>query len=296
MPLTDSAIRSFKPIDKAVKLSDGDGLFLIVTPTRGKWWRLKYRFEGKEKLLSFGTYPITSLKDVRDRRDEARKLLANGADPGAVKKAQKAERTERAANTFEAVAGKWFEKWETEVTYSTAKSQRERLEKHIMPFLGACPIADTTASKVLAALRPLEDRGTRETLRKAKMAISQIMDFAVQNEWTKHNPVPSLNGAFKAASQAHGDDPESCGVWSAAAGLTTIKPRLARRGENLGVSLPLIGVAPDSSNREERAMLSQIRAFFEAHGASRFEDILSLARAKRLAVAIPSPRAPAGLA
>jgi integrase len=129
----------------------------------------------ESKTLSFGAHPAVSLKDARERRDEARKLLANGADPGAVKKAQKAERLEHAANTFEAVAAKWFEKWKTEVTAKTAKNQRDRLVKHIMPFLGDCPIADIDAPKVLAALRPLEARGTGDTLDKAKMAVSLIM-------------------------------------------------------------------------------------------------------------------------
>lgn len=104
MALTDTAIRSAKPGSKPLKLSDEKGLFLLVTPTGGKWWRLKYRFDGKEKLLSLGVYPDTGLKDARTRRDEARKLLAEGVDPSANRKAQKTTRTEQAANSFEVVA------------------------------------------------------------------------------------------------------------------------------------------------------------------------------------------------
>jgi hypothetical protein len=122
-------------------------------------------------LPALGKYPEVSLKDARARRDEARKLLANGVDPGAAKKAQKAARQKRAANSFGAVAAKWFEKWETEVTESTAKYQWDRLVKHIMPVLGPLPVAGIDTPKVLAALKPLEARGTGDTLSKCKTAV-----------------------------------------------------------------------------------------------------------------------------
>jgi hypothetical protein len=201
--LTDTAIRTAKPKDKPYKLRDSGNLYLLIAPAGGKLWRMDYRFDGKRKLLALGKYPEVGLKEARERQDEARKLLANGADPGAVKKARKTAKLERAANSFEVVAHKWFEKWKTGVTDSTAKSQRERLAKHIMPSLGTYPIADITSPKIIAALRPLEAHGTGDTLRKAKMAISQIMDFAVQNEWIGHNPAPSLRGIFKAAPVKH---------------------------------------------------------------------------------------------
>jgi hypothetical protein len=106
--LTDTAIRNAKPADKPKTLWDEKGLYLLITPAGGKLWRFKYRFEGKGKLLALGAYPAITLKDARNRRDEAKKLLANGVDPGAVKKAQKAAKQERAANTFEAVANRWL--------------------------------------------------------------------------------------------------------------------------------------------------------------------------------------------
>ena len=108
MPLTDTAIRNAKPGEKPAKMFDERGLFLLVTPTGGKWWRLRYKFDGKEKLLSLGTYPDTGLKDARTRRDDARKLLADGIDPGENRKAVKAARQERAANSFEVVAREWL--------------------------------------------------------------------------------------------------------------------------------------------------------------------------------------------
>jgi hypothetical protein len=193
--LTDTGIRNAKTSDRPRKLTDEKGLHLLVTPAGGKFWRMQYRFGGKQKLLSFGAYPETGLAAAREQREEARKLLANGIDPGADKKARKAARQEREMNTFEAVARNWFEKWETGVTSSTAKSQWERLVKHIMPVLGQMPIANIDAPTVLASLRPLEDRGTGDTLRKTKMAISQIMDFAIQHGQARHNPIPSFKGA-----------------------------------------------------------------------------------------------------
>jgi hypothetical protein len=104
MPLTDTAVKNIKPGAKPVKLFDERGLFILVTPTGGKWWRLKYLYDNKEKLLSLGVYPDVGLKDARDRRDEARKLLADGIDPGENRKAQKAAKQDRAANSFEVVA------------------------------------------------------------------------------------------------------------------------------------------------------------------------------------------------
>ena len=175
MPLSDTAIRNAKPAEKPVRLFDAAGLYLELSPSGGKLWRLKYRFGGKEKRLSFGVYPDVTLKEARERRDEARKLLANGKDPGEVKKAQKAAIAERSAHAFEAVARAWFEKWKTGVTESTAQSQWKRLVKHIVPVLGALPVSEITAPKVLSVLSPLEERGTGDTLRKAKMAVSQIV-------------------------------------------------------------------------------------------------------------------------
>jgi hypothetical protein len=108
MPLTDTAIHNTKPAEKPQKLADGGGLFLLVTSKGGKWWRLKYRFGGKEKLLSLGVYPETGLKDAQERRDEARKLLAAGIDPGVNRKATKASKAGENANSFEEVAREWF--------------------------------------------------------------------------------------------------------------------------------------------------------------------------------------------
>ena len=139
MPLTDTAVRNAKPGDKPVKMFDERGLFLIVTPAGGKWWRLRYSFDGKEKLLSLGVYPDVSLKDARDRRDEARKLLANGIDPGENRKVQKAAKVERAANSFEVIAREWFAKNRETWAASHADKIIKRLENDVFPWLGGRP-------------------------------------------------------------------------------------------------------------------------------------------------------------
>ena len=167
MALTDTVIRNAKPDDKPFKMSDEKGMYLYVAPTGGKLWRLKYRFDGKEKLLSMGAYPDVSLKDARARRDEARKLLANGIDPGENRKIQKAAKVERAANSFEVIAREWFAKYSP--GWSTSHSGRtlKRLENDVFPWIGGRPVAELTASEVLAVLRRIEGRGTLDTAHRA---------------------------------------------------------------------------------------------------------------------------------
>lgn len=145
MPLTDTAVRNAKPIKKTTKLFDERGLYLQVSPSGGKWWRLKYRFDGKERKLALGVYPDVRLKDARDRRDEARKLLANGIDPSENRKIQKAAHTDRAANSFDVVAREWFAKYAN--TWAASHSERvvRLFERDIFPWIGARPVADVTA-------------------------------------------------------------------------------------------------------------------------------------------------------
>jgi hypothetical protein len=156
MPLTHTAIRNAKPGDKARKMFDGGGLYLEVAPSGGKWWRLKYRFDGKEKRLSLGVYPDVSLKDARDRRDEARRLLANGIDPSEHRKANKAAIVERAANSFEVVAREWFAKHEPNWSASHSIRIIRRLERDIFPWMGGKPIANITAPQLLDIIRRIE--------------------------------------------------------------------------------------------------------------------------------------------
>ena len=168
MLLSDTAIRNAKPDSKTYKLRDTGNLYLTVTPSGGKLWRMDYRHEEKRKTLSFGAYPAVSLKQARERRDEARKLLANGKDPGAAKKAQKAEaRAERALdeNTFELITWAWFNHWKA--TPPKAESNvvkvRGRLEKDVLPWLGSKPISDVTPHDIFTTCERVQSRGAIET-------------------------------------------------------------------------------------------------------------------------------------
>jgi integrase len=196
MPLTDTAVRNAKPGDKPVKMFDERGLFLIVTPAGGKWWRLRYKMDGKEKLLSLGVYPDVSLKDARDRRDEARKLLANAIDPGENRKVQKAAKVERAANSFEAIAREWFAKNREAWAASHSDKIIKRLENDVFPWLGGKAIAEITAPDVLSVLRRIEGRGTIDTAHRAKSNISQVMRYAIATGKAERDPCPDLRGAL----------------------------------------------------------------------------------------------------
>lgn len=159
--MTDAAVRNAKPGAKSIRLFDERGLYLEIAPSGGKWWRFKYRYGGKEKRLSLGVYPDVGLRDARERRDGARKLLANGADPGEVRKAQRASRTQSAANSFEIVAREWHAKQSPSWSDSYKERVLWRLERYVFPYLGARPIAEVTAPDLLAVARRIEDRSTR---------------------------------------------------------------------------------------------------------------------------------------
>lgn len=196
MPLTDTAIKNTKPSSKPVRLFDGGGLYLEVSPAGGKLWRLKYRFDTREKRLSLGVYPEVSLKNARERRDEARKLLANGIDPGEAKKAIKQAREGRSANSFEVIAREWFAKFKS--TWAPSHSERilVRLEQDVFPWLGGKPIANITPSMVLDILRRVEKRGALETAHRVKGNISQVMRYAIATDRAERDPCPDLRGAL----------------------------------------------------------------------------------------------------
>ncbi|MDQ3197264.1 MAG: tyrosine-type recombinase/integrase [Burkholderiales bacterium] len=203
MALTDTAIRTAKPRDKPVKLFDGGGLFLMISPPGGKWWRLKYRFGGKEKLLSLGTYPEIGLKDARDRRDEARRLLAQEIDPSENRKMQRAAKQERAANSFEAVAREWFAKHSPNWAKSHADKIIKRLENDVFPWMGGRPVAEITAPEVLAVLRRIEGRGALDTSHRAHQNCGQVFRYAVATGRAMRDPCGDLKGALPPAKHEH---------------------------------------------------------------------------------------------
>lgn len=203
MPLTDTAIRTAKPRNKPYKLADEKGMFLYITPAGGKLWRLKYRVDGKEKLLSLGAYPDVGLKDARARRDEARKLHAQGVDPSVNRKAQKTARVERAGNSFEVIAREWHSKYRPGWSKSHAHRTLRRLENDVFPWIGARPIAEITAPEILALLRRIEGRGTLDTAHRAHQNCSQVFRYAIATGRAERDPTPDLRGALPPAKGGH---------------------------------------------------------------------------------------------
>lgn len=203
MPLTDRAIKAAKAREKDYKLSDEKGLFLLVTKTGSRLFKLKYRFHGKEKKLSLGSYPDTNLKEAREKRDSARKLLANGVDPSAHKKATQAAERLNNENSFETIALEWFETKQRDKTEGHQTRVKRALEIHIFPSLGQQPIKEITAPILLNTLRAIEDRGSIETAHRTKQITGQIFRYAIATGRAERDPTPDLKGALRPAKPKH---------------------------------------------------------------------------------------------
>ena len=203
MKLTDINIKKAKSGDKARKLYDGGGLYLQIETTGGKLWRYKYHFDGKEKLLAFGKYPDVSLQEARKRHSEAREQLAQGVDPMAAKKAQKAAGKERAANSFEVIAREWFERWKCDKAAGTIQRALSSLEKDVIPYIGGRPVSEIKTPDALAVLQKIEDRGRVKMARKVRDVISMVFRYAVQTGRAEYNPCDNLRGALKPAKVKH---------------------------------------------------------------------------------------------
>ncbi len=203
MPLTDTAVRQAKRHEKPRKLADERGLFLLVQPNGSKWWRLKYRVLGKEKLLSLGVYPDVSLSQARQRREDARKLIAEGVDPSVNRQAQKAASMERSANSFEVVAREWFTKFRTKWVDSHSDKIIRRLERDVFPWIGGRPIAEVSAPELLKVLRRIEERGAVETAHRASQNCGQIFRYAVATGRAERDPSGDLRGALASPQATH---------------------------------------------------------------------------------------------
>lgn len=188
MPLTDTAVRNAKPGAKPAKRFDERGLFLIVTPAGGKWWRFRYSFDGKEKLLALGTYPDVSLASARQKRDEARTLLAGGADPSEQRKAAKAARAGLASNTFEVIGREWYAKVSASMADSTKTDLLRRLETYIYPEIGGHPIAGLVAADLLRVIKLIEKRGAMDVARRAHNIMGRIFRYAVGHGIATRDP------------------------------------------------------------------------------------------------------------
>lgn len=195
--LSDTALRTAKPKERSYKKYDARGLFILVTPTGKKLWRLKYSFAKKERLLAMGEYPIVSLKLARERRDEALKLLAQDIDPSVYKKAVKKARIEQSANSFEVIAREWYERT-VEPVKSPGHSIRimQRLERDVFPWIGKRPITEIQPADVLAVLHRIEKRGAIETAHRALGNIGQVFRYGVRTSRLPSDPTRDLRGAL----------------------------------------------------------------------------------------------------
>lgn len=190
-PLTDATIRRAKPAQQPHNLHDTGGLYLTIAPTGAKWWRLKYRFGGKERRMGLGVYPEVTLSEARQRRDVARALLRDGKDPGNERQAERRRAAIAAGNTFSAVADEWL----TEQKPRLAQVSHEKnvwLLDQVRHDLGASPIASISAPDILAALDKIKARGRHETARRAKQCIGQIFAYAIEKHRADRNPVSDL--------------------------------------------------------------------------------------------------------
>ena len=202
MPISDVKIRNAKRKEKPYKLTDGDGLYLLITEKGHKWWRFRYRFDHKEKLLALGTYPEISLADARQRRDEARRQLAHGVDPGAVRKAMKQAKTEE-TETFEVIAREWHAKFTPTWTTGHAVKIMSRLERDLLPWIGALPINQIKAPELLTVLRRVENRGVLEAAHRIKTLSGQIFKYAVATGRAERDPSGDLKGALPQPKKKH---------------------------------------------------------------------------------------------
>ncbi|MEA1618429.1 integrase arm-type DNA-binding domain-containing protein [Erythrobacter sp. T5W1-R] len=206
MPLTDVAIRGAKPGEKAIKLTDEKGMFLLITPAGGKLWRLKYRFDGREKLLAMGAYPEIGLSDARKRRDEARAMLAKGKDPSREKQRDKLRSRMQAADTFKAIADEYCAKRRRDGVKGWAPATATRSE-YLLSLLntsiGGLPIAEIEPADILAAIRKIENKGNLESARRTLQLSSMVFRYAVATARLRSDPTRDLRGALTAPTVTH---------------------------------------------------------------------------------------------
>jgi integrase len=203
MPLTDVKLRNAKPTAKPYKLSDEKGLFLLVTPTGGRWWRFKYRFAGKEKSLSLGIYPEITLAEARNKLMEARKLLQAGHDPSLVRQVEKRTLTGQHQQTFEIVARQWHENSLSRWTTKYARQIITRLEADVFKQIGNVPILDITTPDLVRIGRSIEQRGANDLAHRAIQYCGQIFTYAVQTGVIERSPATELRGALKPIVKKH---------------------------------------------------------------------------------------------
>ena len=203
MPLTDTQVKNLKPREKAFKISDGGRLFLHVSKSGSKLWRMAYDFNGKENTLSFGKYPAVTLAQARQRRAEAKAMLAQGIDPSAQKKADKIERAAKTEDTFSNIAGELLAKYEKEGKAAGTMRQKRRFISLANADLADRPISEITAADILTALKRVEAKGNYETARRLRTTIGQVFRFAIATARAENDPTIALRDALIAPKVKH---------------------------------------------------------------------------------------------
>jgi len=202
MPLSHAAVQQAKPAGKSRRLYDTGGLCLQISPSGARLWRFKYRFGGKAKMLSLGTFPAVSLAEARRRRDEARKMLATGVNPSAARKAAKVAAATADRNTLGAVTAEWVERFSARWSEGHVVSLHSRL-RHVLPQLGGRPIAAVSPAEILAVLRNIEARGSLETAHRVRSILGQVFRFAIASGRAERDPTVDLRGALPPAKVEH---------------------------------------------------------------------------------------------
>ena len=204
MALTDTHVRNAKPKAQAYKLSDGGGMYLLVRPDGARYWRLDYRFAGKRRTLALGIYPTTTLAVARARREDARVLLAQGADPSAAKKAKRRAALQASETTFEVIAREWLHNQRKRLAPRYCVQILARLEGDVFPQIGSRPIAEIDAPELLDVIRKVEQRGVLETARRLRQSCGQIFRYAIVTGKAKHDPSADLRDALSAPGRKRG--------------------------------------------------------------------------------------------
>ena len=197
MPLTDTKCRSLKPKSKAYKVSDSEGLYLYISPKGGKYWRMNYRYSGKHKTLAIGVYPNISLKEARQKRDQARILLSEGKDPSLEKQKAKMLTQLSSEHHFSAVATEWLEQRADTLSKEHFRQLHNMILRDINPIIGKTPISEVTAPELLLALRQIEGRGALDMARKARQCCGQIFRYAIAIGKAERDIAADLKGALK---------------------------------------------------------------------------------------------------
>lgn len=203
MKLTARQIESAKPKEKPYKLADGGGLYLLVNPNGSRYWRLKYRVSGKEKLLALGVFPETTLSDARKKRDEAKRGIAGGIDPSEAKREEKAAREALVKNTFQEIALEWHASKQKEWSDGYASDILEAFNKDVFPYIGKKPIAEVKPLELLNVLRRMEGRGATEKARKVRQRCGEVFRYAIVTGRAEYNPAPDLTSAMHGHESNH---------------------------------------------------------------------------------------------